>query len=899
MRTLALIIIVFLFGSTPVLAVDKENCLMCHSNRGMSYIDGNNELRLLYISPPIYNNSSHGLLKCTQCHRDVKKIPHTGAEKVNCLVECHVEREGGRSVFSHADVQDHLSQSVHSPIDAEGNPKPYPEDYPTCKTCHQDPLYRPLSFFKTIRPGVSEKIMGRCLVCHDDEEFVKKFYGHFTSRMQKGRSSKDVITLCASCHEDTNFLKRHNQPNVVYAYNETYHGKAVSFGDTLSPDCVDCHAGFDASIHAIYPKDDPRSTVHPQNRFAVCSNIDCHPNADLKLMDFKVHLLASRDLHPAEFYVSLFFVILTLSSFIPIMLAAILDVIRQMFPGSTRPEEKTVPARPTVDGVELGSTEPLIKVQNNRRFFLHLTMNQRWQHLVMMLSFAGLVITGMPMKYPHVGWMETCYELMGGITLAPVLHRVCAVIMALSFLYHFVYIAVTYTVYYFMPLRRAGKVTPMNLIKSIFCLPMVPTFDDLKLVWATNKYRLYLTNIKPAATRFTLKEKFGYLAVFWGVPIIGLSGMILWGEEIFTQIFPGNFLNFCLIAHSDEALLATIVIFLWHLYNTHLKMENFPMGMSWLTGFKKESEIEEEHRGYYLGAMQAEGHIPQHEQHAARPTRLRLALRKIAAAVVLVFLTASTAYLSWIVFYTVFGFHMRSVEHIPEKYNLSPPKLLEEIILDGKGQKNFYRGYRLTREHEIRGHFHNITLQVEPDRRSHCISCHGDFPHGKTAEIRSYLNMHDYFLACETCHAKPLAEGQRYIYRWYDKKSGEPLGSTPAITNNIDALGIKLVPGTGTADTWQRLDSDERIAYAARFLEQVNARTLFEAEKKEGITAIHEHISSESITCIQCHTKKASLIPFETIGYTPDAVNHLYAEDVLSVIKDYSQFYLPTFFDQP
>ena len=66
-----------------------------------------------------------------------------------------------------------------------------------------------------------------------------------------------------------------------------------------------------------------------------------------------------------------------------------------------------MPARPTVDGVELGGTGPLIKVQNNRRFFFHLTLNQRWQHVVMMISFAGLAITGMPMKYPHVGWMNT------------------------------------------------------------------------------------------------------------------------------------------------------------------------------------------------------------------------------------------------------------------------------------------------------------------------------------------------------------------------------------------------------------------------------------------------------------------------------------------------------------
>ncbi|MBN2107385.1 MAG: hypothetical protein JW832_08150 [Deltaproteobacteria bacterium] len=877
-------------------AVDVDNCLICHKHRGMSHIDENNMLRLLYVSEPIYQNSPHGLLTCRSCHADIKEIPHKKAEKVDCLQVCHLDKQGKLESFTHKQVGDTLQASVHSPIDEKGAAKPYPEDYPTCKTCHQDPLYRPLSFFKKIRPGVSDRIMGRCLTCHDDKTFIKKFYSHFTSRMQKLRSGADVVKLCSQCHEDADFLKRHDQPNVVHAYWETYHGKAVYMGDDTSPDCLDCHAGSGGSIHSMHDKNDPRSAVYPANRLKACSNLDCHPDAGQNLTEYKVHLLADRARHPVEFYVSLFFVLLTLFSFIPIMIAAILDLVREILPVKHRFENRVLPPRPVVDGVELGDDRPPVYVKNGVRYFKHLTFNQRQQHVLLMVSFGGLVLTGIPMKYMHVEWMRSLYEMLGGIELATVIHRVCAVVMGFVFLFHFLYIACCYVEYYLKPLQKAGKLTLLNMFKSILVLPMVPNLEDARTIWKSLRYRLYLTNDRPAASRFNFKEKFGYLAVFWGVPVIGLSGVILWGQDFFTQFLPGNILNFCLIAHSDEALLATIVILLWHIYNTHLKLEHLPMGMSWLTGTKKEEEISGEHHGYYLGALKSAGLAPEHA--GAKRGVVRSTARFAGQMVTLVLLIGSTGYLSWLVFNTVFGFHMLTSTRIPPKHYLDKPRFIEEVLLEDAGRKKFFRGFRVLKEQEVAGHFHNITMKVTPDERSYCIKCHGDFPHGTKQEIRTYLNMHDFYLACQTCHIKRDST-TAYTYRWYTRATGEILSDIPDLSGTpLDELSIKLVPGLETPEGWKRLDSDPLMQYAEDFIKKAESNSLSLEQKKESIEKIHSSLSKKSITCQQCHNEKQPLLPYKQLGYSPERTRQLTHSELVQMIENFNQFRFPTIFER-
>jgi cytochrome b subunit of formate dehydrogenase len=89
---------------------------------------------------------------------------------------------------------------------------------------------------------------------------------------------------------------------------------------------------------------------------------------------------------------------------------------------------------------------------------------------------------------------------------------------------------------------------------------------------------------KPNYGRWTYWEKFDYMAVFWGIAVIGFSGLILWFPVLFTKIFPGWLINVAQIIHSDEALLAVGFIFTIHFFNTHLRPDAFPMDTVIFTG---------------------------------------------------------------------------------------------------------------------------------------------------------------------------------------------------------------------------------------------------------------------------------------------------------------------------
>ncbi|HSD62851.1 MAG TPA: hypothetical protein VLB50_03600, partial [Ignavibacteriaceae bacterium] len=72
--------------------------------------------------------------------------------------------------------------------------------------------------------------------------------------------------------------------------------------------------------------------------------------------------------------------------------------------------------------------------------------------------------------------------------------------------------------------------------------------------------------------------------VFWGIFVIGSTGLTLWMPELFTRFLPGWFINVATIIHSDEALLATGFIFTIHFFNTHLRPEKFPMDIVIFSG---------------------------------------------------------------------------------------------------------------------------------------------------------------------------------------------------------------------------------------------------------------------------------------------------------------------------
>ncbi len=119
------------------------------------------------------------------------------------------------------------------------------------------------------------------------------------------------------------------------------------------------------------------------------------------------------------------------------------------------------------------------------------------------------------------------------------------------------------------------------------------TWQDIKDFGATMKWFFGLGK-RPDYGRWTYWEKFDYFAVFWGVAIIGLSGLIKWFPEFFTIFLPGWFINVAAIIHSDEALLAVGFIFTIHFFNTHLRPGAFPMDKVMFTGMIPLEEYKED-----------------------------------------------------------------------------------------------------------------------------------------------------------------------------------------------------------------------------------------------------------------------------------------------------------------
>ena len=102
---------------------------------------------------------------------------------------------------------------------------------------------------------------------------------------------------------------------------------------------------------------------------------------------------------------------------------------------------------------------------------------------------------------------------------------------------------------------------------------------------------------RPRFDRYTYWEKFDYWAVFWGMFIIGGSGLLLWFPFFFSSFLPGWIFNIATVIHGEEALLAVGFIFTIHFFNGHLRPEKFPMDPVIFTGRITEHEMLEERGG--------------------------------------------------------------------------------------------------------------------------------------------------------------------------------------------------------------------------------------------------------------------------------------------------------------
>jgi cytochrome b subunit of formate dehydrogenase len=219
------------------------------------------------------------------------------------------------------------------------------------------------------------------------------------------------------------------------------------------------------------------------------------------------------------------------------------------------------------------------------RYALRFGRDDRTLHGFLMFSFLGLALTGMPVLFSDAPWARTMARVLGGFTVTHAAHRVFAAIMIAVFVIH---------------VGRLVARVALEKDSSIFWGPtsLVPQPKDLEDMYRHMRWFVG-AGPRPAFDRYAYWEKFDYFAVFWGMAIIGGSGLLLWFPEAFARVLPGWVFNIALLVHGEEALLAVGFIFTIHFFNSHLRPGKFPMDMVIFTGRVSERELEDERPAEY------------------------------------------------------------------------------------------------------------------------------------------------------------------------------------------------------------------------------------------------------------------------------------------------------------
>jgi len=213
--------------------------------------------------------------------------------------------------------------------------------------------------------------------------------------------------------------------------------------------------------------------------------------------------------------------------------------------------------------------------------YMRFSVLQRFLHLIVMIGFTGLAITGFSLKFSHQWWASGFVWLIGGAGHLAYLHRFFAVVTYACVMAHILWLF-----YYKLVLK--GSLTGSQ---SLFPRPKDVTDLLAHLRYFFGKGKL------PSFNRFTYWEKFDYLAIFLGMNTMGLTGVILWAPEFFSRLMPGYFINLAQVLHLYEAILAVALKFVVHIVTAHLRPEVFPVEKSIFTGRTSKEKMVREHPG--------------------------------------------------------------------------------------------------------------------------------------------------------------------------------------------------------------------------------------------------------------------------------------------------------------
>ena len=198
------------------------------------------------------------------------------------------------------------------------------------------------------------------------------------------------------------------------------------------------------------------------------------------------------------------------------------------------------------------------------------TRIQRLSHLFLVLTFLIQSGTGFGRLYITTDFGRSLCRLFGGYEAAIVIHFWVGIVMMVGFGVHILYL-----------LKRINRKDPINSIMGPDSLVPGPRDGQhmfQRILWT------FGLGAHPKLDRWAYWEKFDYWAVFWGLPLLAVTGIMLRFPVLTSQFIPGWVLNIAALLHRAEAILAASFIFVVHFFIGHIRPTSFPMNEAMFSG---------------------------------------------------------------------------------------------------------------------------------------------------------------------------------------------------------------------------------------------------------------------------------------------------------------------------
>jgi Cytochrome c7 and related cytochrome c len=452
-----------------------ESCGSCHKEAKEKFV--------LSEHAKAYAEGVDGAPNCISCHQSsivsVNKGKNSLQTKLNqqklCL-SCHLDDPKIRAKTTpSAGFIKAYEESVHGMALSNGN-----DNAPSCIDCHNHHDIEPITSSNSSINKIN--IPNTCGKCHTDIATQYKESIHGVSLLKNGMVEAPSCTdchgehnilspdnpkspvaygnlstqVCSKCHGSITLSQKFGLPTDRFkTYVDSYHGLALQGGSTTVANCASCHG-----VHLILPSSDPRSSINKKNIAKTCGK--CHPGANENFAIGKIHVSMQKSDDPILYWIASLYIMLIITIIGGMLLHNFIDFIRKA-------KIKKLKQRGLI-------TEE----KHGHGLYLRMTLNERIQHIALSISFILLVITGFMLKFPDAWWVAHIRELSkDAFEYRSILHRIAAVVMVTSSLYHLYYIIAT----------KRGR----QLVKDL-----LPKYQDLKDAIGIARYNLGISKEKPS-----------------------------------------------------------------------------------------------------------------------------------------------------------------------------------------------------------------------------------------------------------------------------------------------------------------------------------------------------------------------------------------------------------------